>query len=83
MEISNRTEKRIYDLIINEIKKGEIKYTNITNVEIGRILEISPITARDKVLKLIKQNHLTSLVNHFDENNKYFHRKLFKGETPG
>lgn len=83
MELTNRNEKRIYDLITQDIIKHGLSYSTMTNVEIGRVLEISPITARDKVLKLVRQSHLTSITNHFDDNNKYFHRKLFKGNTPG
>jgi hypothetical protein len=83
MEIINRSEKRIYDLIMEDINNNGLNYSVLTNVKIGIILNLSPITVRDKVLKLVRQNHLTSLVNHFDENNKYFQRKILKGNIPG
>jgi len=83
MEITNRTEKRIYDLLVADIIKSDVGYSVLTNVEISKILDISPITARDKVIKLSKQGHLVSLVKHFDEYNKYFARKILKGNTPG
>jgi hypothetical protein len=83
MEITNRTEKRIYDLLIQDIYKSVNQYSILTNVEIGTILNVSPITVRDKVIKLRKQEHLICLTNHFDENNKYFARKVLKGNTPG
>jgi len=83
MEISNRTEKRIYDLLMQDIYKSPNQYSVLTNVEIGTILNVSPITVRDKVIKLRKQEHLICLTNHFDENNKYFARKILKGNTPG
>jgi hypothetical protein len=83
MEIINRSEKRIYDLIMEDINNNGLNYSILTNVKIGIILNLSPITVRDKVLKLVRQNHLTSLVNHFDENNKYFQRKILKGNIPG
>lgn len=83
MEITNRTEKRIYDLLVSDIIKSDKGYSVLTNVEIGKILDVSPITTRDKVIKLRKQGHLICLVNHFDENNKYFARKILKGNTPG
>ena len=79
MQIKNQNEKRIYDLIIEDITTSNLNYSTLTNVKIGMLLNISPITVRDKVLKLVKQNHLVSLVNHFDEKNQFFHRKLFKG----
>jgi hypothetical protein len=83
MEITNRTEKRIYDLLIQDIYKSENQYSILTNVEIGKILDVSPITTRDKIIKLRKQGHLICLTNHFDDNNKYFARKILKGNTPG
>jgi hypothetical protein len=83
MEIKNRTEKRIYDLLMEDIYTSEVKYSTLTNVQIGMILNVSPITTRDKVIKLRKQGHLICLTNHFDENNKYFARKVLKGNTPG
>jgi hypothetical protein len=83
MEIKNRTEKRIYDLLIQDIYKSDNQYSTLTNVQIGTILNVSPITTRDKVIKLRKQGHLICLTNHFDENNKYFARKVLKGNTPG
>ena len=83
MEIKNRTEKRIYELILEDIYTSEEKWSLLTNVKIGMILNLSPITVRDKVIKLRKQGHLETLLNHFDENNKYFQRIILKGETPG
>jgi hypothetical protein len=83
MQIDNRTEKRIYDLIVSDINKSNKGYSILTNVEIGKILDVSPITTRDKVIKLRKQGHLICLTNHFDENNKYFARKILKGNTAG
>jgi hypothetical protein len=83
MEIKNQTEKRIYDLIVTDIIKSDKGYSVLTNVEISKLLQISPITARDKVIKLSKQGHLISLVKHFDENHNYFARKIMKGNTPG
>jgi DNA-binding GntR family transcriptional regulator len=83
MEIKNRTEKRIYDLLMEDIYTSEVKYSTLTNVEIGTILNVSPITVRDKVIKLRKQEHLICLTNYFDEENKYFARKILKGNTPG
>ena len=83
MLIKNHNEKRIYDLILEDISTSGLNYSILTNVTIGMLLNISPITVRDKVIKLAKQNHLVSLTNHFDENNKYFNRKLLKGNEPG
>jgi hypothetical protein len=83
MEIKNRSEKRIYELIMEDIYTSEEKWSLLTNVKIGMILNLSPITVRDKVIKLRKQGHLETLLNHFDENNKYFQRIILKGNTPG
>lgn len=83
MEIKNRSEKRIYELILEDIYTSEEKWSLLTNVKIGMILNLSPITVRDKVIKLRKQGHLQTLLNHFDDENKYFQRIILKGETPG
>lgn len=83
MEIKNQNEKRIYDYIVNDINTNGKNYSILTNVQIGFALQISPITVRDKVIKLVKQNQLVSLLNHFDENNKFFGRKILKGNVPG
>ena len=39
MEITNRTEKRIYDLLMEDIYKSDNQYSILTNVEIGKILD--------------------------------------------
>ena len=83
MEIKNQNEKRIYDFIVDDINKNGKNYSILTNVQIGMSLQISPITVRDKVIKLTKQNQLVSLINHFDEKNKFFGRKILKGNVPG
>lgn len=83
MEIKNLNERRIYQFIMQDIMSNGKNYSTLTNVEIGMALGISPITVRDKVIKLAKSKHLTSLTNHFDENNKYFNRKLLVGLVQG
>lgn len=83
MEIKNLNEKRVYDFIVEDINTNGKNYSTLTNVGIGMTLQISPISVRDKVIKLSKQNHLVSLLNHFDENNKFFCRKILKGNIKG
>ena len=83
MEIKNLNEKRIYQFIMSDIMTNGKNYSTLTNVEIGTALGISPITVRDKVIKLARAKHLTSLTNHFDHNNKYFNRKLLPGNMEG
>jgi DNA-binding GntR family transcriptional regulator len=81
MKITNRTEQRIYDLIIEDIYSTDSRRSLLTNVQIGKVLEVSPITVRDKVIKLRKQGHLETLINYFDENNKFFQRIILQGTT--
>ena len=81
MKIINRTEQRIYDLIIEDIYSTESRRSLLTNSQIGKILDVSTITVRDKVIKLRKQGHLETLLNYFDENNKYFQRIILQGKT--
>ena len=83
MEIKYQNEKKIYDYIVNDINTNGKNYSVLTNNQIGMALQISPITVRDKVIKLTKQNQLVSLLNHYDENNKFFIRKILKGNVPG
>ena len=83
MEIKNRNEKRIYDYIMADIMSNGKYYSTLTNVQIGAALEISPITVRDKVIKLAKNKHIVSLVHYFDENNKFWQRKLLAGNSEG
>ena len=81
MKITNRTEQRIYDLIIEDIYSTESRRSLLTNTQIGKVLDVSPITVRDKVIKLRKQGHLETLINYFDENNKFFQRIILQGTT--
>ena len=81
MKITNRTEQRIYDLIIEDIYSTESRRSLLTNTQIGKALDVSPITVRDKVIKLRKQGHFEILINYFDDNNKYFQRIILQGPT--
>ena len=81
MKITNRTEQRIYDLIIEDIYSTESRRSLLTNTQIGKVLDLSPITVRDKVIKLRKQGHLETLINYFDDNNKFFQRIILQGKT--
>ena len=80
MEIKNRTEKRIYHLVMENIYSNPLGYSTLTNVEIGKILDVSPITVRDKIIKLRKSGHIVCRINYFDDNNKYFARQMLKPE---
>jgi Mn-dependent DtxR family transcriptional regulator len=80
MEITNRTEKRIYELVLQRIYITPERYCLLTNVEIGKILDVSPITVRDKIIKLRKKGLLECRINYFDDNNKYFARQILKPE---
>jgi len=78
--IKNRTEKIIYDVVIENINSNPLGYSLLTNVQIGKILDISPITVRDKIIKMRKTGHLVCRVNYYDENNKFFARQILKPE---
>ena len=81
--LKNPRDKKIYDYIIQDIDTNGKNYSTLTNTIISKNLDISPVTVRDKVIKLAKQGYFISLVNHFDENNNYFNRKLLKGNVRG
>jgi hypothetical protein len=81
--IKNPVDKKIYDFIISDMTSNGKNYSILTNTQIGTALNVSVISVRDKVIKLAKRGYLTSLVNHWDEKNNYFHRKLLKGQMAG
>lgn len=83
MTLKNPRDKKIYDYIIHDIETNGKNYSTLTNTTISQELGISPVTVRDKVIKLAKQGYFISLVNHFDENDKYFNRKLLRGNVRG
>jgi hypothetical protein len=83
MKINNPREKKIYDYIMKDIETNGMNYSTLTNTIISKELDISPVTVRDKVIKLAKRGYFISLVNHFDENDKYFNRKLLRGNIAG
>ena len=83
MILKNPRDKKIYDYIVQDIESNGKNYSTLTNTVISKDLDISPVTVRDKVIKLAKQGYFISLVNHFDENNNYFNRKLLRGNVRG
>jgi hypothetical protein len=83
MILKNPRDKKIYDYIMKDIETNGKNYSTLTNTIISKELDISPVTVRDKVIKLAKQGYFISLINHFDENDKYFNRKLLRGNIAG
>jgi len=81
--IKNPVEKKIYDYIMSDITTNGKNYSTLTNTEMCLALQISPFTVRDKVIKLYKSNYLVAIIDHWDENNNYFNRKLLKGNVIG
>lgn len=77
------TDKKIYDHIIKDMELKKRNFSVITNPEISRDLNISPNTVRDKVARLAKNGYLQNLINHWDENNQFYNRKIFKGKIQG
>ena len=78
--IKNKIEKKIYDIILNDISTRDNNYSTLTNSEIAMELKISAFTVRDKVISLYKKDFLKCYVNYWDENNKFFHRQLLLGD---
>lgn len=83
MSLKNPRDKKIYDYIMKDMDTNGKNYSILTNTIISRELEMSPVTVRDKVIKLAKAGYFVSLVNHFDENDVYFNRKLLRGNLQG
>ena len=83
MSLKNPRDKKIYDFIMNDMDTNGKNYSILTNTIISRELDMSPVTVRDKVIKLAKSGYFVSLVNHFDENDVYFNRKLLRGSLQG
>lgn len=80
---TDSVDKKIYEFIMNDIDKSNKNFSVLTNPQISKELEISPNTVRDKVARLAKNGYLLNLINHWDENNKFYNRKMFKGKIPG
>jgi len=81
--IKNPIDKKIYNLIVNDINTNGKNYSTLTNTQISNSLNISAISVRDKVIRLSRKGYLHSLISHWDENNNYFHRKILIGNTQG
>ena len=79
MLIENSVDKRIYDFILQDMKSNNRNYSALTNPEISKALNISPNTIRDKVARLARNKYIVSLLNHWDENNNFFNRKILLG----
>jgi Mn-dependent DtxR family transcriptional regulator len=77
--LASHQDKRIYDYIIKDIENSNKNYSTLTNTAISQELNISAFTVRDKVIRLAKRGYLISLVYHYDENHKFFARKILKG----
>ena len=80
MEIKNLTDKRIYEIIMDDIKKSEKGFSPITNTQVWKILgtEHSPNSVRDKVQKMIKQKYFKGKYEQFI-GDKYYNRVLYVG----
>lgn len=77
--LANQQDKRIYDYVIQNIQNSGKNYSSLTNSQIAQALSLSAFSVRDKVIRLAKRGYLISLVNHYDENNVFFQRKILKG----
>jgi Mn-dependent DtxR family transcriptional regulator len=77
--LQNHQDKRIYDYVIKNIEESGKNYSVLTNTEIAQALNLSAFSVRDKVIRLAKRGYLNNLVYHYDENNVFFARKMFKG----
>ena len=77
--LANQQDKRIYDYVMNDIKNSGKNYSTLTNSQIAQALSLSAFSVRDKVIRLGKRGYLINLVNHYDENNTFFQRKILRG----
>lgn len=73
-------EKRIYEIIIDDISKSKNGYSSITNTQIWKILGIdySPNSVRDKVQKLTKKGYFKGKYDVFIDK-EYHNRALYVG----
>jgi hypothetical protein len=78
IKITNPVELKIYNHIIKDMEAKN--YSALTNREISEALNVPANTVRDKVIKMNRKGFLLSLINHWDENNKFFIRKILKGK---
>jgi hypothetical protein len=73
-------EKRIYEIIIDDISRSKNGYSTITNAQVWKILALdySPNSVRDKVQRLIKKGYLKGKYDLFIDNG-YHNRVLYVG----
>jgi hypothetical protein len=77
--LQNPTDRRIYNFIIEDIENSGKNYSILTNTQIAQALNLSAFSVRDKVIRLDDRNYLINLIYHYDENNRFFQRKMLKG----
>lgn len=75
----NQREELILNHIKNSIKENGKSYTTLTNDEIGRSLNISFTTTRDKIHNLVKKGYLQRVINYWSEDGQFYNRVLYKG----
>ena len=72
-------ERLIYEVIIDDMKTNQMPFSKITNGEIAKKLDISLLTVRDKVLKIVKKGYLVSNLNYWADKHTYIQRALIVG----
>lgn len=75
----NQREELILNHIKNSIIENGKSYTTLTNDEIGRSLNISFTTTRDKIHNLVKKGYLQRVINYWSEDGQFYNRVLYKG----
>jgi len=82
MKNKKEGQLRIYEIIIDDIKKHGKGYSTITTSEIWKIYGINHSIngVRDKIQKLVSQGFLTPKYDEWIDN-KFYNRVLYVGST--
>jgi hypothetical protein len=82
MSLKNPVEIEIYNIIMKDIESNIKNYSSLSNIEIGKRMDKSPNTVRDKIVRMVERQYLQSKLNYWDEDKKFYSRIMLKGNVP-
>lgn len=76
----NQREKKILDIIFQDITQSNKSYSTLTNYQISQQIGCSESITRDKIHNLVKKNYLQRVINFWSEDGEFHNRVLYKGK---
>jgi hypothetical protein len=80
--MKNKVNKRIYDIIMDDIHSSDTKFSQITTAQVGKLVgdHVSINSIRDKIQLLIKKGYFNGEYELWI-NNKYHNRVIYAGNV--